>query len=165
MKKVFLAGGLLALLLMAAFAASLYVWQGVTRVPQFQVKTVAYNVTDRITVLGVDVPTNVKLIVELEAYNPNILSLRVVGGSYGVFLNDVRVGEGSVPAVEIPSGGRKTMDTEVTLSTASGIAGIMGAIQKGEMKARIDGEAYVELPVIGVKKLKFEKEANVFGRG
>ncbi|MCX6695103.1 MAG: LEA type 2 family protein [Candidatus Altiarchaeota archaeon] len=155
---------ILSLIVLTALTAAgvFYVWQGVSKTPEVKVVGVDYRVEDSITVLGVEIPMNVTIIAELEAYNPNIIPIKVVGADYTVYVNDNRVGSGALKEpVEIPADGRKAFKTEVGLDTASALQNVLSVLKTGAVRARVSGKAYVELPLLGVKEIPIEGEEKI----
>jgi len=147
------------LLLIVVSGGGYYVWEGVTREPEVEVAGVDYEVVDSVSLFGVVVPTNVSVIVGVEVYNPNIISFTLQGGSYDVFVNDVKVGEGVLPeGVEVPADGIESFESEIQLDAVSGVKGLIEALGSGMLTAKVDGNAYVEVPLLGVREIRFSQE-------
>lgn len=154
---------ILLFIVFLAMAAGMgaYLWDGVTGEPEIDVVGVGYRVDEKITVLGIDVPKSVTFLVDLEAYNPNILAVKVLGGEYTVFVGDVEVGQGSIPEVEIPADSRIPVETEVKVSALEGLKGVMGSLKEGTLTVKVVGEAEVGVPILGTQKLSFTKEKSI----
>jgi LEA14-like dessication related protein len=153
MRWFFLAAGAVVL------AACLYlVWEGVSREPGVEVRGAGYRVVDKVTVLGVEVPTNVTFYVRVGVYNPNLLAIRVRGGDYLVWANGEPFGEGVVPAFEVPAGGSREVESEVSIRPDAGIGGLLDALERGSLNLRVDGEVQAELPFFGVRAYRITKE-------
>jgi LEA14-like dessication related protein len=158
--KLFALG--LALTLVFA-AAAYYVYEGVTMEPEVTVTGVSYRVDDSVSILGFEVPTALTFLVGLKVYNPNIISFTVEDVSYKVYVNDVAVGDGSIPeAVTVESKSRKSFTSEVDVSAAGALASLIDILSTGEASARVEGHADVKLPLVGVRRITFSQQHDVF---
>jgi len=154
------------LIVLAAVCASYYVYEGVARQPTVEVKSISYKVVDKISLFGIDVPTNITFPVSLEAYNPNIIAINLVSADYKVYGNGIQVGYGSIEGpVKIPAGERKTLETEVKTSAGSGIQAAIDAFKKGSLEVRIEGTAMIDVPFIGVRPFPFSQEKDLLKDG
>jgi len=151
-----------AVILIALAAGGFILWQNVTQKPEVKVTGIDYRIEDKISVLGVEIPTNITLITELEVYNPNIIPLTITDAKYQVYLNDVPLGNGSLKKpVEIQPKSKGKATAEASISSLSGIRGALGSIQIGTMKAGISGEVYLKLPVVGVRAFPIKEEKEI----
>jgi LEA14-like dessication related protein len=142
-------------------AAGVYVWRNITKQPEVEVTGFTYNVTDEVTVLGVSIPTEVSVLMELEIQNPNIIPIMLSGGTYTVELNNISVGEGTIPAFKVPAGSKRKIDSEVRFSAVSSLKAVLNAVKEGSLAGRVSGEVYVNIPVLGRITIPFTEERDI----
>jgi hypothetical protein len=155
---------LLVVLASAAIAVygGFYLWANISKPPEVRVSGVEYNVTEKISILGAEVPTKISLLIHLEVYNPNIISITITNASYQAYLNSMPVGEGTIKGpVEITAKANTTTTSEVQISSIRVIAGILETADTGTLKAKINGTVYVNMPIIGPKPLQLNHEAEI----
>lgn len=155
------------LFFLAVFAAitvycGFYLWANISKQPEVSVTGVGYNVTEKITVLGAEVPTKISLQIHLEVYNPNIISITITNASYEVYLNSMPVGEGTLKGpVEIPAKSKTTTTSEIEISSLQAAAGLLKTADTGTLKAKINGTVYISMPIIGPKPVQIDQETEI----
>ncbi|MFH1126017.1 MAG: LEA type 2 family protein [Candidatus Altiarchaeota archaeon] len=161
MKPVFL---LFLLLIFTAIALYLgiYLWTNISKQPEVSVSGVEYRVAEKISILGAEVPTKIALLVHLEVYNPNIISITVTDASYQVYLNSMPVGEGTVTGpVEIQAKAKTTTTSEVKISSLQAVAGMLETADTGTLKAKINGTINIKIPIIGTRPVYLNQETEI----
>jgi len=130
----------------------------VTAKPEVNVKGVDYRIESKVMVFGVEIPTNMTVVVRTEVYNPNILALMVTGAEYRVYVNDAEIGDGRLSGpLEVPPKGRRDLNVEVNLPAAKGLSGILSAVKEGAAMARVKGAVRVMLPVLGEAEIPLDE--------
>ncbi|MBD3387343.1 MAG: hypothetical protein GF416_00150 [Candidatus Altiarchaeales archaeon] len=151
-----------ALAVLLVSAGGYYVYVNSTQQPTVTLKEIEYAGSESVNVLGVDVPKQLKFNVSLDVENPNMLSLKVTGAYYQLYLNDEPVGEGSIKGpVEVPARSGKELTSEVDISVLSGAKGLLEYLQGREIALTARGSATVELPLVGVQTIPFEERQNI----
>ena len=80
-------------------------------------------------------------------------------GTTFAFLNDISVGNGSLPhSVYIPGNGRMDITTDVKISTASSIRALLPVLREGSLNAKVVGNVYIQIPIIGTITVPFSEE-------
>ncbi len=134
--------------------------------PKITLKTISIKDVDDINLLFINIPKSIILSVVLDVENPNFLGATVSNVNYQLFLNNIPVGEGSLPySVYIPANGRTDVTTEVKISIASSIQTLLSILQQGSVNAKVVGNIYIQAPIIGTITVPFNEEKLVFGSG
>lgn len=95
----------------------------------------------------------------LDVYNPNFLGATVTDVEYDLYVNDVYVGKGSLPrSVTIPANGKTNVETEVSVSVPSTIQALITTIQQRGATAKINGNVYISVPILGSISVPFSEE-------
>ncbi len=144
--------------LLVLAAAGYWLLPQMTAKPEVAVKGVDYRVEDKVAVFGVEIPTNMTVVVRTEVYNPNILALKVTGAECKVYINDAEIGDGRLTGpLEVPPKGIRDMTVEVNLPTEKGLSGILSAVSEGAAVARVKGKVRVLLPVLGEAEVPLDE--------
>lgn len=91
--------------------------------------------------------------VVLEVYNPNAFSITFDRGEFNAYIDNDYVGSGSFPYTTIAGKSTRYVDARTTISWGGGLKGMwnvfVGKITGTGSTMRIDGTAYVDVPILG----------------
>ncbi len=156
----------IALIIIAILTGGAFFIFGTIQEPKVTLKTVSIKDVEDINLLFISIPKSVILSVVLDVENPNFLGATVNNVNYQLYLNNIPVGEGSLPySVYIPANGRTDVTTEVKISIASSIQTLLSILQQGSVTAKVVGNVYIQVPIIGTITVPFSEERVVFGSG
>ena len=114
--------------------------------PEVSLKSVSVKGFESINLLIVEIPTEVIFSVVLEVYNPNFLGATVTDVEYDLYVNDIHVGEGSLPrSVTIHANDRTNVETEISVSLSSSIQALVTTVQQKSAIAKVVGDVYIRL--------------------
>ncbi|MFH1403476.1 MAG: LEA type 2 family protein [Candidatus Altiarchaeota archaeon] len=145
-----------------AITAGFILWPKVSQPPEVRFSSARIGDVETVSLLGFEVPKSVEIAVELEVYNPNMISITVKGAEYGVSVNNAQVGKGSLSKpIVIPPGESVSIETVVVITAESGLKGIIGVIQKKSFTVRVQGEVEVEVPLIGSMRIPVDAKQDI----
>jgi LEA14-like dessication related protein len=123
----------------------------ITQKPQFSI----YDVTLKgIGLKGID------LDVTLDVYNPNNIPITLDRATFNIYINDVKIGTVNLPqTISIPANSHEYPRIALTVSYEGGLVGGWGYVKEklfgGRVQLRIEGNAYVNVPILGEVTIPF----------
>lgn len=109
--------------------------------------------------------SGIGLTLTLDVYNPNDLPITFDRANFDIYINDAKIGSGSLPnSVSVSGNSHSYPQTSMDISYGGGLAGgweyLKGALG-GATTMKIIGTAYVEVPVLGDIPIPFSYSKNI----
>lgn len=93
--------------------------------------------------------------VTLEIYNPNPMSITIDRGEFKIYVDGRYIGDGDFPMTTIGIRGIRHMEVSTQIEWVGGLQALWGSI------LRIEGTAFVDVPVLGTIGVPFSYERRI----
>jgi LEA14-like dessication related protein len=104
--------------------------------------------------------------ITLDIYNPNSVPITFDRATFNVYINNANVGTGNIlQTLSIPANSHAYPRVTVTVSYGGGLVGgweyIKGKLGGGRVQLKLEGNAYVNVPVLGDVAIPFSYSKEV----